>query len=503
MNQPLQVPYTANTALTHNNALSNLSTLNACLDFFAQGGSLRNQSPHYIHRLFASAWQEDPQRSLQIMAWIYDCRGGCGERDVFFHLFVWLTQNYLTVACANLALIPEFGRWDMLVRLLAISELQEAILALIGRQLHEDCQRMAEKLSISLCAKWLPRAGKHDRDKAKLIRKFLGLSASEYRKLLASLSRYLQVVEQKMCAQQWQEINYANVPSKATTIYRRAFSRHDPQGYQQYLDRVAAGKADIKASQLYPYDIVRIYLSDRPADQTLELQWQALPNPFEQGQLQAILPVVDVSGSMYASIKIRPIDVAISLGIFFAEKNPSIWRGNFLTFSATPSWEKLHGETLFEKVQNLRRISWGYNTDIQAVFDLILQRSQQEELTDADLPKIILIISDLEFDNAQSEQTNFAAIEAKFQAAGYTRPVLVFWNVDAKSEQFPVTKESDHVILLSGFSPHAFNALMKGEIINPIEAMMATIEQEKYQRWQAVVRDTPPFNDEASSDFVN
>ncbi|PSF37826.1 hypothetical protein C7H19_07530 [Aphanothece hegewaldii CCALA 016] len=499
MNQFFQSLSTSNKALTQNNAVSHYSTLSPCLNFFAQGGSLRNQSPSYIHNLFSLAWQENPQLAIQIMAWIYDCRGGCGERDVFYYLFVWLANHHLETAKSNLFLIPEFGRWDMLIRLLDIPTLQESILALIRKQLNDDLSHMEKNLSISLCAKWLPREGKQNEDKAKLIQNKLNLSPKNYRRLLASLGQYIKIVEQKMCAQEWKTINYAQVPSRASMIYRHAFGKHDQTRYQQYLNDVAAGKAEIKAAQLYPYDIIRNYLNNQPEDLTLELQWKALPNPFDQGDLRAILPVVDVSGSMYTSNKIRPIDVSISLGIFFAEKNPSIWGGSFITFSGSPVFEQLKGKSLREKVNNLRRASWAMNTNIQAVFDLILNKAKQNGLSNSELPEMVLIISDMEFDQAQSGKTNYQAIDDKFKAAGYTRPVLVFWNVDAKSHQFPVTKNDDRVILLSGFSPNVFTSLMSGKIINPTEAMLATIDIEKYRRWQAL-SSYNPTQDSTSQD---
>ncbi|GFE68115.1 DUF2828 family protein [Chroococcus sp. FPU101] len=184
MNQFLS---TFNKALTQNSAFSNYSTLNPCLDFFAQGGSLRNQSLSYIHNLFSSAWQENLQLAIQIIVWIYDCRGGCGEREVFYHLFVWLANHHLETAKANLYLIPEFGRWDMLVRLLYIPILQEPILALIRQQLEDDLSQMEQNLSISRCAKWLPREAKHNEYKAKLSQKNLNLTPKNYRRLLSSL----------------------------------------------------------------------------------------------------------------------------------------------------------------------------------------------------------------------------------------------------------------------------------------------------------------------------
>ena len=487
MNKFWQALSQSNVARTLNNAVTNRSTLSGCLNLFAQGGSLRNQSPKYIQNLFATAWQDNPQHAIQMMGWIYDCRGGCGERDVFFYLFTWLTQNYPEIAKANLYLIPDFGRWDMLVRLLDFDVLQPTILQLIHEQLLADQFGINQKQSISLCAKWLPREGKKDEAKAKLIRHFLELSAKDYRHLLTRLTRYLDVVETKMCAQQWEEINYENVSSRAAMIYRQAFQNHDSLRYNQYLEAVKEGKASLQAKQLYPYDIIRKYLNFHQVkfDPTLELQWQNLPNPFAEGNLRAIVPVVDVSGSMYSFTKVRPIDVSVSLGVFFAEKNPSIWGNSFITFSGQPELLTLTGNSLYEKVKSLSDATWGMNTNLQAVFNLILFYAKEFELSDADLPQMVLIISDMEFDQAQSSKTNFQAIDEQFQAAGYTRPTLVFWNVDAKSEQFPVTKNDEKVVLLSGFSQQVFRHLMSGEILSPMEMMLKTIDTPKYQRWQA------------------
>lgn len=242
-------------AVTLNGATTNATSGSHCLDFFSQGGAMRNQTESFIKSQFEKAWEENPQRALKILGWIYDCRGGCGERDVFYHCFMWLIEKKPEIALwvIHQNLIPEYGRWDMLIRILNAScpeAIEKAILEVIAIQLNKD----SEGKQVSLCGKWMPREDKKYGKVAKKIRKFMGLSAKTYRKLLVKLTN---VVEQQMCRQQWQEINYSQVPSRASLIYRNAFNRHDSERYVNFLQEVEKGKTKINANQLYPYDLIQ------------------------------------------------------------------------------------------------------------------------------------------------------------------------------------------------------------------------------------------------------
>jgi hypothetical protein len=475
-------------AKTLNDAKSNPTTTDPCLDFFFQGAAMRNQTPGFMVGKFLAAFKEDRTKALRILGWIYDCRGGAGERDVFFHIFEFLSRNYGRIAADHLDLIPEYGRWDMLVRLLAgdIKELvRDRILAIIRMQLETDWENYEKGRPISLCAKWMPREGKRNEEMVKPIRQEMGLTPKGYRKTLSALTSYLDVVEQKMCRKDWHLINYQAVPSKAAMIYREAFNRHDQDRYQDFLKAVKEGRAEIKAGQLYPYDIVRKYMKEQDYSETLELQWENLSEIFNEGSRKSILPVVDTSGSMEVGETIKPIHVSVSLGLFLAERNPSVWGNHFITFSDNPTLQKVRGFILKEKVNNLKRANWSLNTNFQEVFQLILRTALDYKLSNDDLPQMVVVISDMEFDKAEptNRKTNLELVKEQFQEFGYDLPTLVFWNVDSKTSQFPAVEQDENVVMISGFSHNIFKRVVEGSDLSPRSIMDEIINSPRYQRW--------------------
>lgn len=355
---------------------------------------------------------------------------------------------------------------------------------------------MKTNKNISLTAKWIKSentSSKESRDIAKKFREYLGISSKEYRKTLSALREKIKIVEQQMCAQNWDSINYENVPSRASMIYRNAFKKHDPDGYDQYLKDVESGKKEIKASTLYPYDLIRnvlagggFYRNVSPYNKTIDLQWKALPNyvePFNG------LVLCDTSGSMTCSgyyggsnDSVRPIDVAVSLSIYIAERNEGVWKDYYLPFSTDARLEKIKGSNIYEKVSS---VGDGYmgSTNLQAAFDLILKTAVKKDVPAEDMPRTLFIISDLQFDQACSsnKRSNFEQIEKKYRKAGYERPNIVFWNVNAYNKDVPMTVDSNKTCLVSGCSPSILKSVLANEVITPEDIMNQTIESERYQ----------------------
>ena len=328
------------------------------------------------------------------------------------------------------------------------------------------------------------------------------MTASKYRKLLATLRKHLNVVEQKMSAREWSEINYEAVPSKAGLTYRNAFSRHDEDRYDKYLESVNNGHAKMNAGAIFPYEIVHAYMDNgywtRNYDETLEQKWKSLPNTVKNDA--GTLVVVDGSGSMSCGIgnHINAHDVARSLGIYFAERLSGAFKNSFITFSAKPKLVRFNGaESLKSKIDILATEQDYTNTDLKSTFDLILRTAIQNHMTQNDMPANILIISDMEFDSCTtsynwSTYTNFDVrlfdkIKQDYKLAGYKVPRLVFWNVASRSKTIPVTENELGVALISGFSPNIADMVMSGET-DPWNVLVAKLKSERYDDvWKVVM----------------
>jgi len=476
-----------NMTYTENGALTNASTGNTILDYFSMGSALRSRSIEEKYDLFFNAYKEDSILAMKALFYSRDPRGGQGERQTFRDIFIKFALQNPEEASKLIHLIPEFGRWDDLIdiiyqiHLINDNKVVYQGLHIIGVQILKD----VDSKNPSILAKWMPSnntSSPLSRKKAAWIAKSLGWSPKIYRKRLSALRHKIEVVEQLMSANQWSEIDYERVPSQASRIYRNAFSNHDFNRYIAYIGKVNEGKAKINTSVSYPYEIVGD-IWQGPND-TLEAIWKNLPD-YTEGREENSIVVCDTSGSMHG----LPLDIAISLSIYFAERNKGEFKDHFITFSEHPQLQKIEGDTLYQKVKNLESAHWDMNTNLQAVFDLILQRAIKKNLTCKDLPKKIYIVSDMEFDTASEDsETNFEVIDQKFQDAGFVRPELVFWNVDSRNNQSPITIDDKGVKLVSGASPSIFKSLMSDKTVSAYDLMIEVLNQERYNIIETVMK---------------
>jgi len=468
----------ANVTETENGALSNASTLSAALDFFGQGGAVRTLTEAQIISLFKKAFYENRAVALKTLFYFRDVRGGQGERRTFRILLKWLANEESDLVRKNLANVAFYGRFDDLLCLLD-TELNGDVCHLIKNQLEKDIDSERP----SLLAKWLPSENASStatRVSARRLINIFGTTPRAYRKLLSELRSRIDVVERKMCAQEWEYINFENVPSKAATNYRDAFKKHEAQRYAEYLSAVESGNADIKAKTLYPYEIIRqVELKGYAEDKTLDLQWKALPD-YLAGNPHNGIVVADVSGSMYG----LPMQISISLAIYFAERNRGEFRNRFITFSMTPELQTVKGKNISEKAENLSRAEWNGNTNLQVVFDLILNTAVRHEVPQKDMPNAIYVVSDMEFDTACSNNsnTNLEVIQTKYQLAGYKMPRLIFWNVNARNAQFPIVMKDKNVQLVSGASPAILKTLLEGKNLSAYDLMMSVVNSPRYSK---------------------
>ncbi|MBD3354000.1 MAG: DUF2828 family protein [Candidatus Lokiarchaeota archaeon] len=475
-----------NLTLTENLAVTFVSSGNGVLDFYSMGAALRSREEKDINALFIRAIAEDPLLAMKALFYIRDIRGGQGERRTFRIILNHVAQNSPELIRKNFENISFFGRWDDFYALLN-TPLEDPMFKFLHKQVLIDL----ESENPSLLAKWLPSgntSSKKTKQKAKITRKKWNMTSEEYRKMLSKLRAEIDIVERKMCANKWDKIKYENVPSRASMIYRNAFKTHDLARYEQYLEDVKSGKKEIKASTLYPYDMMRI-VDKQGYNETIELQWKNQPD-WTHGKSEQSIVVCDTSGSMFSGYIVRnsvaPIYISTSLAIYFAERNTGAFKDMFITFSGIPKMQEIIGKTLHEKWLTLSKADWGMNTNLQAVFDLILSVAKKHHVSEDDMIKKIYIISDMEFDRCvmDANHTNFQNIQKKYKKANYKVPEIVFWNVESRQNQAPVKKDEQRVALVSGASPVIFETLMKGQIKTPVQLMELSLNNPRYDRVQ-------------------
>ena len=465
---------------TLNDCVTHSTTGNPLVDMFFQMGAMRGKPNEMLIRLMTSAFSTNQLDAMKLFFWARDVRGGAGERQSFRTLLQFMSQNpeYHNVLRHNLSLIPVYGRWD-------------DVLVLFGTPLENDTLEIISKGLTSnegLCAKWMPREKSSKKEIAQKIRKHMGLSPKKYRKLLSDNTS---VVETAMCSKDWSSISYGGVPSIAMKNYRKCFERQDSSRWNKYLHALEAGEEKVNASAIFPHNIVLSVLNNidhlgLQEKRLLNQQWLSLPN-YMEGNTKRILPVVDTSGSMYSGYNcnssLLPIHVSLSLGLYIAERNEGPFKDHFMTFSSTPIIQKVAGNDIQSKLVSLKNADWGYNTNIEAVFDRILDTAIKWQVSADQMPTTVLILSDMEFDRAaEPSETAYQAIAQKWERAGYSQvlPEIVFWNLDAKSSNFPVKFDQRGSAMISGFSPSILKQLLSGSDITPEGIMRATINSDRY-----------------------
>ena len=478
-----------NVSVTENMALGFRTTGKALLDLNFAVSSLRSKPESAIISKFMKAYRASGKDALVWLFFARDARGGLGERRLFRVVWSRLAKDGEIDVAPLVPLIPEYGRFDDLLVLLD-SQHKGMALSLIANRLGADQEGMAKGEPISLLAKWLPSvnaSSKKIRGFARTIAKALGMTWEAYRKELAKLRKYLDVVERKMSRGEFGEINYEAVPSKANIKYYKAFLNRDNERRLAFLESLKKdGGAKIKASVLYPHDIVHSYTSRghfvNEHDETLEALWEALPSAPE---IKNTIVVADGSASMAAPIgntSCTALCVANALAIYFAGFCSGTFKDKYITFSKNPRLVDLStGRSLRAKLEIALGHNEVANTDVYKVFELILATAQGNKMSQEELPKNIIIISDMEFDMC-AENANkklFAAIAEEYEACGYRLPRLVFWNVNSRTGTIPLKENGLGVALVSGFSVAIAKMVMSLEL-DPYKALMETLNSPRY-----------------------
>lgn len=447
-----------NDASTLNGMVAHSTTSSGLLDFFSQSGAVRTWPESKIVSLFHGAVQENPDLAFKALFYARDIRGGQGERRLFRTIIRSLAENDCEESIIkNLPQIVKYGRWDDLM-VFENTPVQPYAAAIWAQAIVEGD---------ALAAKWAPRKGAW----FGLLRKAVGMDAQAWRKTLVHFTK---VVETQMCNQEWNQINYSHVPSRAGMIYRKAFSKHDTERYVKFIEDAKKGKVKINSATLYPSDIVGRLIYAYKVDETLEAQWKQLPNWLHEDET-GILPLVDVSGSMNG----QPLNVAIGLGIYVAERNNGAFKDLLVTFSEKPVFVDISKEkTLREKVQKVHRSQWDMNTNLEKALTIMLKRAVDNDVPQSDMPSTLLIISDMQFDRAITlSDSALKMIQRQYADAKYVFPEIVFWNVNAYDNQ-PAKKNDKGVSLVSGYSPSIMKALLaKRPQATPYELMLDVLSK--------------------------
>ena len=526
-----------NLTFTENGANALKSTTSAVLDLFVKAPSMlkpKDDDIEELKSLIRSAIEEDPQLTLKCIFYLGDIREGAGVRKVFTESIRLLAKEYPKMLKFVLPQIPEFSRWDVLVKALLYTDFEDALTGIIRYQLESDL----ESTTPSLCAKWLPSPSSSSKNTRKLGRRLshlLNFSGKKltgdpdvdkeikkedniiFSKILTRLRKDLDIVEHYIATIDYDKIDYSKVPSVALNRYQSLFLKYDKARFMKWVYEAAEGKAKINSKRLYPFEIIKnildnslhfLYIrNENRISMTkailADAQWKNMEDVIEGKELNWLV-MADVSGSMedYDNI---PIATSIATAIYCAEKTQGVFHNKFMTFSKKPEIVDIKGDTICEKVENAYRANWGFNTDLEKAFDLILEVAVNNKLKQEELPQTLLIISDMEFDEARGQyyyhdnedsKTLFKEIQEKFNKYGYEMPTCVFWNVNA-DVKFPVDSEEKGCILLSGYSNNNFRALLGADLIQeephlidttekvtvtPYESMVSILNSERYEK---------------------
>lgn len=485
------------TSLTTNGAVALESSGNSIVDFFMM--FVRGIDNELIDKYMTSCWLQDPIRTVAIIFNARDRQNGKKEKNISNRAMIWLRKNKYSTYCKNLSkYVSDYGRWkDVLYIASKSPEATQAFeTELIANQLNIDKDALNAGKSVSLCAKWASSENdKFDQqyDFAHKIAEHLypdddPQKMAKYRKeYLAPLRKRIDIVETYMIQNRWTEIQYDKVPAVATKLLKNAFTKHDPDGYAEYLQQVASGEKKIKVTGLLPHELVSYYMQscDGVIDETIELQWKAiLENVKSQGVFKNMLAVVDTSGSMICgSGNVRPIDVSIALGLLIAECCEGPFHKKILPFSEKPTFFQIKGNTLFAQVAHIRNnLDAGGNTNFEAVFDLLISTGVMFNIPPEKMPSKLVVLSDMQFDEASSNKeisdiTLHKTILQKYGGTVYTPPQFIYWNLNAENDgTFPVKGVADGVAMISGFSEQLLKVFINNDKFDAEQIVYAILK---------------------------
>ena len=466
---------------TENGARALNSTGEAVLDLFSVIGALRNADGLRIERLFEEAYREDPLLTCRTVFYARDIRGGLGERELFRKILSHAANVHPEMVLPNIHLIGLYGRFDDLYCLVD-TPVENHMWDYMRSLFAADLELMEAGQPCSLLAKWIktPDASSpHTRALGIKTAMKLGYSVYDFKRKLRALRKYLDIVEIKMSARKWAEINYSAVPSNAMMKHRKAFWKHDEEGMRRFIEAVDKGEVKINASTLFPYDLVEKILDfwneKVKEDPVVEAQWKALPNYVEPGT--NALVIADTSGSMDG----RPMASALGLAVYFAERNTGAYHNLFMSFSSRSTVHELKGETLAQKLSSIDMSDWNSSTNLQAAFRQVLHIAVVNHIPKDEMVKSLIVITDMEIDPyIVGDWTFYDAMKAKYESCGYDIPNVVYWNVNSRHDVYHADSDRKGVQLVSGQSTSTFKQLVGGIGMTPVEMMLKVLNGGRY-----------------------
>lgn len=479
-----------NYGYTENQAVKHLTTKSAVLDLFSLCGAYRNRTDVDCINMFKKALEENESLAMKCLFYLRDCRGGQGERRFFRVCFKWLCGNQSEAAARNVKYISEFGRWDDLIYSTLNTPMFVNAMQIIKEQLVLDL----ECKTPSLLGKWMPSENASSivtKKAASEVRKSLGLSHKEYRKALTTLRTRINIVEKLMSENRWDEIEFDKLPSKAGLIYKNAFARRDILA-KKYEAFAKDKTTKVNADTLNPVEIAhRIFnswdLRNQPVDSTdrlmLQKYWNNLKN-YYNGKQENGIAIVDTSGSMSGI----PLEAAVSMGAYIAERGHGPFANHFITFSSRPELVEFKGVDIVDKFNRARSANWQMDTNIEAVFNLLLNTALSKGTKAEDMPERLYIFSDMEFNgclqdanhkdlcSADAVETLLESIAKKWADVGLELPKVIFWNLDARQENIPAL--GGRFSYISGFSMSAIESVLSGK--DGYDLMLEVLNKERY-----------------------
>lgn len=475
---------------TENGGAAYSTTGSDCLDLFATVGGLRRADESEIISRFTRAYVEDPDTAMKLIFFARDVRGGLGERRVFRTALRWLAFNKPESVRKNLRFVAEYGRYDDLLSLVG-TPCEDDALSIVRSQLENDLASLGDGKSVSLLAKWLPSVNATSDETKKLgkrVARALGMTDAGYRKTLSALRAKIRIIENDLRTKNY-TFDYEKQPSRALFKYRQAFRRNDLERYNAFLKAASKGEKKLHADNVAPYELVEPYLREQSDNsfmkdvtpeeaETLNATWASMP---DFGGDENALAVIDTSGSMYWSASPLPAAVALSLGLYFAERNKGAFRNTFIEFSDRPQLIEIKGDTFADRLRYVASFNEIASTDLESVFALILSAAVRNSVSQAELPAKLVVISDMEFNSCveNADETVFNSARAAFAEHGYKLPEVVFWNVASRNRQLPVKQNEQGVALVSGVTPRLFGMIAGGGL-SPLKFMTEVLESERY-----------------------
>lgn len=475
-----------NYTYTENGAIAHKSTLNPVLDMFALGGAYRQRPDEDCILLFKQAFEANSELALKCLFYLRAFRKvGQGERRFFRVCYRWLAKNHPAAARRNLRFVVELGRWDDL-SVLFDTPLQGDVCMAFDQQLQADAQNDTP----SLCAKWAPVATCSDPErikKARILRNYMRMTSRDYRKMISAIRKKINLVESNMSQDHWDDIEFDKLPSKAGFKYRKAFANNE-QTAERYKTFMSSKTTKVNAGTLMPYEVVDaatgIGWNNPTVREATNKYWDNLTDYFNGATFNALC-VCDTSGSMHGT----PINVAISIAMYCAERNKGPFHNHYISFSSKPQLIEVKGIDFVDKVRRIYETNLCQNTNLEATFELILNTIIKNNLSQEDVPENVIVISDMEWDAATGSgswwdttsvvapQTLINTISARWAQFGLKLPKLIFWNVNARSDLIPALGAP--YTYISGCNPTIFQQLMTGK--TGIDLMLEALNSPQFK----------------------